>query len=96
MRIMIVDDQATNRELCRLILSHVTSRIDTFGSGRGVVAAMQEMDSLPDIVLLDVVMPEQNGFITAQQIREAFPKQHIAIIFLTVLDDYDSFERCFR
>lgn len=94
MRIMIVDDQATNRELCRLMLSHVTSRIDTFGSGRGVVAAMQEMDSLPDIVLLDVVMPEQNGFITAQQIREAFPKQHIAIIFLTVLDDYDSFERC--
>ncbi|MBA5761205.1 fused response regulator/phosphatase [Vibrio sp. 404] len=94
MRIMIVDDQATNRELCRLMLSHVTSRIDTFESGRGVVKAMREMNSLPDIVLLDVMMPEQNGFITAQQIREAFPKHHIAIIFLTVLDDHDSFERC--
>ncbi|WP_114764938.1 ATP-binding SpoIIE family protein phosphatase [Vibrio rhodolitus] len=94
MRIMIIDDQATNRELCRLMLSHVTSRIDTYASGAGVVEEMQKMAALPDIVLLDVMMPEQNGFVTAQQIRSAFPEQHIAIIFLTVLDDHDSFERC--
>lgn len=94
MRIMIVDDQASNRELCRMMLSHVTSRIDTFESGVGVVDAIKALSTPPDIVLLDVMMPEQNGFTTAQQIREAFPRQHIAIIFLTVLDDHDSFERC--
>ncbi|OLQ95039.1 two-component system sensor histidine kinase/response regulator [Vibrio ponticus] len=94
MRIMIVDDQATNRELCRMMLSHVTSRIDTFESGVGIVDAMKALPTPPDIVLLDVMMPEQNGFTTAQQIRQAFPNQHIAIIFLTVLDDHDSFERC--
>ncbi|MGF1909429.1 fused response regulator/phosphatase [Vibrio kasasachensis] len=94
MRIMIIDDQATNRELCRLMLSHITSRIDTFESGRDAVRAMSKMQNLPDIVLLDVMMPEQNGFMTAQQIRQSFPEQHIAIIFLTVLDDHDSFERC--
>ncbi len=94
MRIMIVDDQATNRELCRIMLNHVSSRIDTFATGVGIVDAMREMESLPDLVLLDVMMPEQNGFTTAQQIRTSFPDQHIAIIFLTVLDDFDSFERC--
>ncbi|GAB2645628.1 ATP-binding SpoIIE family protein phosphatase [Vibrio panuliri] len=94
MRIVIVDDQETNRELCRLMLSHVTSRVDTFASGVGVVDAMRQMPDLPDIVLLDVMMPEQNGFTTAQQVRQAFPDKHIAIIFLTVLDDHDSFERC--
>ena len=31
---------------------------------------------------------------TSQEIRQAFPDHHIAIIFLTVLDDHDSFERC--
>lgn len=94
MRIMIVDDHATNRELCRLMLSHITSRIDTFESGVGVVESMREMSLLPDVILLDVMMPEKDGFTTAQEIREAFPEHHIAIIFLTVLDDHDSFERC--
>lgn len=94
MRIMIVDDHATNRELCRLMLSHISSRIDTFQSGVGVIDAMREMTLLPDVILLDVMMPEKNGFTTAQEIRQAFPHHHIAIIFLTVLDDHDSFERC--
>ncbi|EGU29255.1 SpoIIE family protein phosphatase [Vibrio scophthalmi] len=94
MRIMIVDDHATNRELCRLMLSHITSRIDTFESGVGVVESMREMSLLPDVILLDVMMPEKDGFTTAQEIRQAFPDHHIAIIFLTVLDDHDSFERC--
>ncbi|EGU46101.1 response regulator [Vibrio ichthyoenteri ATCC 700023] len=91
---MIVDDHATNRELCRLMLSHITSRIDTFESGVGVVDAMRSMTLLPDVILLDVMMPEKDGFTAAQEIREAFPNHHIAIIFLTVLDDHDSFERC--
>ncbi|KII76423.1 ATP-binding SpoIIE family protein phosphatase [Vibrio renipiscarius] len=94
MRIMIIDDHASNRELCRLMLSHISSRIDTFDSGVGVVEFMQNMPLLPDVILLDVVMPDKNGFSTAQEIREAFPDHHIAIIFLTVLDDHDSFERC--
>ena len=94
MRIMIIDDHVTNRELCRLMLNHITSRIDTFESGVGVVEAMRNMDDLPDVILLDVMMPEKDGFTTAQEIREAFPYHHIAIIFLTVLDDHDSFERC--
>ena len=94
MRITIIDDHATNRELCRLMLNHITSRIDTFESGVGVVDSMRKMDCLPDVILLDVMMPEKDGFTTAQEIRESFPHHHIAIIFLTVLDDHDSFERC--
>ncbi|MDA0149826.1 ATP-binding SpoIIE family protein phosphatase [Vibrio sp. LaRot3] len=94
MRIMIVDDHATNRELCRFMLSHIATRIDGFENGVGVVDAMKKMDDLPDVILLDVMMPIKDGFSTAQEIRQAFPHQHIAIIFLTVLDDHDSFERC--
>ncbi|MBN3492946.1 ATP-binding SpoIIE family protein phosphatase [Vibrio neptunius] len=94
MHVMIVDDHATNRELCRFMLGEMAKEITTFENGEGVVDAMSQMSSLPDVILLDVMMPVKDGFTTAKEIREAFPKLHIPIIFLTVLDDHDSFERC--
>ncbi|EGA71485.1 response regulator [Vibrio sinaloensis DSM 21326] len=96
MHIMIVDDHATNRELCRFMLSHLAEKVTTFENGQGVVSAMENMDRLPDIILLDVMMPIKDGFTTAKEIREAFPKVHIPILFLTVLDDHASFERCLK
>lgn len=94
MRVIVVDDHATNRQLCRFMLDSVAEQIDVFENGEGVVAAMQQMEVLPDLILLDVMMPVKDGFVTAQEIREAFPNHYIPIIFLTVLDDHDSFERC--
>ncbi|NVD08643.1 fused response regulator/phosphatase [Vibrio sp. JPW-9-11-11] len=94
MHVMIVDDHATNRELCRFMLSHLAEKVTTFENGQGVVEAMAKMDLLPDVILLDVMMPIKDGFTTAQEIRHAFPDHHIPIIFLTVLDDHASFERC--
>ncbi|GLT16873.1 two-component system sensor histidine kinase/response regulator [Vibrio zhanjiangensis] len=94
MHVMIVDDHATNRELCRFMLSGITEKVTTFENGEGVVSAMRQMPLLPDVILLDVVMPVKDGFSTAKEIREAFPGTHMPIIFLTVLDDHDSFEKC--
>ncbi|ERB63516.1 MULTISPECIES: ATP-binding SpoIIE family protein phosphatase [Vibrio] len=94
MHVMIIDDHATNRELCRFMLSEMAQEVTTFENGEGVVEAMLKMPSLPDVILLDVMMPVKDGFTTAQEIRDAFPNLHMPIIFLTVLDDHDSFERC--
>jgi len=94
MHVMIVDDHATNRELCRFMLSGITEKVTTFENGEGVINAMRKMPLLPDIILLDVMMPVKDGFTTAKEIREAFSGTHMPIIFLTVLDDHDSFEKC--
>ncbi|MDA0128138.1 SpoIIE family protein phosphatase [Vibrio sp. MarTm2] len=94
MHVMIVDDHATNRELCRFMLGHIAEKTTLFENGQGVVSAMEQMDTLPDIILLDVMMPIKDGFTTAKEIRNAFPNIHIPIIFLTVLDDHASFENC--
>ncbi|EED28453.1 response regulator [Vibrio sp. 16] len=91
---MIVDDHATNRELCRFMLGHIAEKTTLFENGQGVVSAMEQMDTLPDVILLDVMMPIKDGFTTAKEIRKAFPNIHIPIIFLTVLDDHASFENC--
>ena len=94
MHVMIVDDHATNRELCRFMLNHLSDTVTTFENGEGVVEAMKKMDSLPDVILLDVMMPIKDGFTTAEEIKQEFSDVHIPIIFLTVLDDHVSFERC--
>lgn len=94
MHVMIVDDHATNRELCRFMLGHIVEKTTLFENGQGVVNAMEQMDTLPDVILLDVMMPIKDGFTTAKEIRNAFPNIHIPIIFLTVLDDHASFENC--
>ncbi|WP_341663556.1 fused response regulator/phosphatase [Vibrio sp.] len=94
MHVMIVDDHATNRELCRFMLSGITDKVTTFENGEGVVEAMRQMPLLPDVILLDVMMPVKDGFVTAKEIRDAFAGTHMPIIFLTALDDHDSFEKC--
>lgn len=94
MHVMIVDDHATNRELCRFMLNHLVDTVTTFENGEGVVEAMKKMDCLPDVILLDVMMPIKDGFTTAHEIKREFSDVHIPIIFLTVLDDCVSFERC--
>lgn len=94
MRVLVVDDHATNRELCRFMLAGVAEQIDVFANGQDVVEAMRQMPRLPDLILLDVMMPVKDGFSTAKDIRHEFPDSYIPIIFLTVLDDHDSFERC--
>lgn len=91
---MIVDDQATNRELYRLVLSNIASHFDVYENGQQAIDGMREMDILPDVILLDVMMPVKDGFTTAKEIRQAFSKHHIPILFLTALSDLDSFEKC--
>ncbi|EJU9785479.1 TPA: response regulator [Vibrio vulnificus] len=94
MKIYIVDDHPSNIEVCKMMLSDLDARISTFNSGLNVISALQEVNELPDVIVLDVMMPELDGFQTAQIIREAFPNRHIAIIFLTALDDQESFGKC--
>ncbi|CCN83906.1 putative Serine phosphatase RsbU, regulator of sigma subunit fused with Signal receiver domain [Vibrio nigripulchritudo SFn27] len=94
MRILIVDDQKTNREMFRYMLTSIAEDITLFENGEGVVDALKEAEALPDVILMDVMMPVKDGFTTAKEIRAEFPNVHMPIIFLTVLDDRDSFGRC--
>ncbi len=94
MKVMVVDDNDTNRKVCRIILSEITHDIIMLEDGSKVIPALQACDEMPDVILLDVLMPIKDGFTAAQEIRTAFPENHIPIIFLTALNDRDSFERC--
>lgn len=94
MAVLIVDDNPLNRELLA-----VTAR----RSGCEVVCAESGVDALEllgqrafDAVLLDVMMPEMDGYSVLQRVREVEGGANLAVIMISALDRSDVMGRCFE
>jgi DNA-binding response OmpR family regulator len=79
MTILIVDDEARIRDFIRMNLELEHYRV--IEAGDGIQALEQLRENLPDLIVLDVMMPEMNGFEALQAIREV---STIPVIMLTV------------
>jgi two-component system, OmpR family, alkaline phosphatase synthesis response regulator PhoP len=81
-RILIIDDEPDIREATQVCLELSKGwEVLTAGSGRdGIVLAVSEQ---PDVVLLDVMMPDVDGLTTFVEMRSCPEAQHIPVIFLT-------------
>lgn len=86
--ILIVDDEPNNLLLLQELLSAEGYRTHSAKSGMEALAAV-ECD-VPDMILLDVMMPGMNGFEVCRQLRQVETYSLIPIIFLTALDDEES------
>jgi DNA-binding NarL/FixJ family response regulator len=87
-RVLVVDDHALFREGLIAILSNVPD-IDVVGeAGTGLEAVSQAESLAPDVVLMDISMPDLNGIEATQQVLAGKP--HTGIIMLTMLEDNDS------
>ncbi|ACS81452.1 response regulator [Maridesulfovibrio salexigens] len=83
--ILIVDDEPFNLEFLELVLKQQGYNIITANSGRkGRMLAEQEQ---PDLILLDIMMPGENGFECATVLRLSPETSEIPILFLSALDD---------
>lgn len=83
-RVLVVDDNENVRMGVRLLLSH-DIRWEICGeaeNGRDAIDRVLELS--PDVVILDAVMPEMNGYATAERIRQIAPSTKI--IFLSLFD----------
>ena len=78
---MVVDDVIDNSYLLQVLLESEGYRVEIADSGRAAIARISA--SPPDLVLLDVMMPEMNGFEVAQQIRQDQKLSSLPIIFVT-------------
>jgi class 3 adenylate cyclase len=86
-----VDDDALNREMLGRRLSRLGYEIDYAANGRLALEVLR--DKPFDVVLLDILMPELNGFQTLEFIK-ADPQLHdLPVIMLTALDEVDSMVR---
>ena len=79
-RVLIVDDHAILRQALRHLLD-THSEIEVVGdasSGREAVSATEKL--MPDVVLMDMVMPGLNGLEATRQIRKRAPKTRVLIL----------------
>lgn len=84
-RILVVDDQEANVRVVGNILGHLGFAIIPATSGEQALRRAQA--KLPDLVLLDVLMPEMDGFEVCRRLRELAGEEEIPIIFLSAADD---------
>jgi CheY-like chemotaxis protein len=68
LRILIAEDNLSNREMMKLLLEHKNWNFDVVYNGRQVVEKFQEADY--DLILMDVQMPEMDGFETTRAVRK--------------------------
>jgi CheY-like chemotaxis protein len=88
-RLLIVDDEPSIRRIIQLMLKNSGHELFTASNGR---EAMQILNKEPiDLILLDVVMPEQGGLETIMQIRNGYPDVKLIIISGKVPVDNDAF-----
>jgi signal transduction histidine kinase len=82
-KILLVDDQADNLLSAGAVLENLGEEVVKADSGREALRQLLEHDFA--VIVLDVMMPEMDGFETAALIRERERSRHTPIIFLTAL-----------
>jgi two-component system, NarL family, response regulator LiaR len=79
-RLLVVDDQTVVREGLAAILSYY-SDIEVVGQAQdGVQALKMVQQSQPDVILLDLVMPNMDGLTTIPKIKEIAPQTRILVV----------------
>ena len=91
--ILVVDDDKMNLATARKVLSEDYKVIPVV---RGEQALSYLKNGTCDIILLDINMPEMNGFQVLKKIREMEHCQNVPVIFLTADDDTETETRCFK
>ena len=93
-RILVVDDDATMRLLMRHTLKKSGFVVDEAVDGLAALSSFQK--NLPDMILLDVMMPGMDGFTVCHKIRKLVGGAHIPILLVTGLDDIDSINKAYE
>ncbi len=92
--ILVVDDNEANRALAQGTLEDEGYRVILARGGAEGIAAFQKEQ--PDCILLDVRMPEIDGFAACERIRALPRGPETPVLFLTALRDVDTFDRALR
>ncbi|MDD4005147.1 MAG: hybrid sensor histidine kinase/response regulator [Elusimicrobiaceae bacterium] len=95
-KVLIVDDDANNRSLLSDILTFKHPEYGFFFASNGKEALDLLRAELPDLVLLDIVMPDIDGFEVLEQAKNDDRIKNIPVIITTAIDDTKTKVRGFR
>lgn len=87
-RVMVVEDNSATRAMIEQILDLEGGyEVVAFGDGP---SALANLDPIPALILLDIMMPGMDGFAVLEQLRASEPTREVPVVLLTALDDADS------
>jgi adenylate cyclase len=90
--ILVVDDNEINRDLLSRYLARLGHTVQSAPDGR---KALEMIDSGAfDLVLLDIMMPELNGYQVLQHLKDSSNWRDLPVIMISALDEMDSVVRC--
>lgn len=90
--LLVVDDDAANRDVLSRRLKRQGHEVMTANSGRDALRLMRE--TAFDLVLLDIMMPDMDGYEVLGQIKADERLQHIPVIMISALNEVQSVVRC--
>ncbi len=92
--ILIVDDNPNNVQLLKAVMT--MRGFDVLVAKNGLHALETVQNDLPDLILLDIMMPEMDGFEACRKLKENHETSHIPIIFLTAKSHIDDIMKGFE
>jgi sigma-B regulation protein RsbU (phosphoserine phosphatase) len=92
--ILIVDDNELNRDMLARRLQRQGHTTQVAVNGREALGKLAE-DNF-DLVLLDIMMPEMNGYEALERIKNDPAIGHIPVIMISAIDEIDSIVRCIK
>ncbi|SLN14325.1 Transcriptional regulatory protein YycF [Pseudoruegeria aquimaris] len=79
--ILVIEDEPNIIEAIRFILSRDGWRVDTHSNGEDAVEVVKR--TLPDVLVLDVMLPNKSGYDILKELREAEDTRALPILMLT-------------
>ena len=91
---MVVDDNPANLKLLEEMLRQQGCEVSSFPGARLAIAAAKR--NPPDLILLDITMPEMNGYEVCERLKSTEELSHIPVIFLSALNEIEDKVKAFR
>jgi len=95
-KIMVVEDNSINMLLAKTVISNLSNEISIMEASNGREALSLCNQAIPDIIFMDIQMPEMNGYEATSAIRKKFKKHDILIIALTAGNVKGEREKCLK
>jgi DNA-binding response OmpR family regulator len=86
-RVLVVDDEPDFRHLITMFLQRSGLPLDIVTAENGTAGLAAALADVPDLIVLDVMMPELNGFEVCQRLRADLRTHDVPILMLTSLDE---------
>lgn len=95
-RILLADDHEIVRSGIKLLIENEPDMQVISETSSGADAVREAVEKKPDIVIMDLNMPDKNGFIATKQIKEQLATEETKVIILTMHDEREYISRAIK